>query len=168
MSDIISGSVRKIPFLALGVIALLALFVHSVAAAPGNLDPTFGTGGKVTTSLGSLGSGGYSVAVQTDGKIVVAGYSFGSNYDFALVRYTASGALDAGFGTGGKVITPIGSNDTGYSVALQSDGKIVVFGKSSNGSNYGSALVRYTASGALDVGFGTGGKVTTPIGIGSD
>ena len=49
------------------------------------------------------------MAVQSDGKIVVAGFLNGSNYDFALVRYTAAGALDASFGSGGKVTTDFGS-----------------------------------------------------------
>ena len=55
---------------------------------PGALDPGFGTGGKVTTDFGSSGDFSSSVAVQSDGKIIVAGYSYnGSDYDFALVRY---------------------------------------------------------------------------------
>jgi len=133
--------------------------------ADGALDSSFGTGGKVTTPIGSSDDYGYSVAVQSDGKIVVAGYSYIGDADFALVRYTSSGALDMSFGTGGKVTTPIGDGpDLGRSVALQSDGKIVVAGSSWIGSNYDFALVRYTADGALDKSFGTGGKVTTPIG----
>ena len=63
MSDIFSSRVRKIPFFALGVITMLALFVHPVAAAPGDLDITFGSGGKVTTPIGSSNDYGYSVAV---------------------------------------------------------------------------------------------------------
>jgi uncharacterized delta-60 repeat protein len=140
--------------------------------AGGALDTSFGGTGKVTTTIGSSSDYGNSVAVQADGKLVVAGYSHnGSNYDFALVRYAATGALDTSFGGGtGKVTTPIGSSeDTGYSVAVQSDGKIVVAGASSNGSNADFALVRYTTTGALDTSFGGGtGKVTTPIGSSSD
>ena len=108
--------------------ALIALLAPHVSAAPGDLDPTFGTGGKVTTPIGSTNDQGNSVVVQSDGKIVVAGYSgVGGNNDIALVRYTASGALDTSFGTGGKVTTPIGSgNDRANSVAVQNDGKILV------------------------------------------
>jgi uncharacterized delta-60 repeat protein len=155
----------------LGLGAIIALLAPFADGAPGGLDTSFGMGGKVTTSIGSLSDGGRSVALQSDGKIVVAGYSYntGSNYDFALVRYTSSGVLDGSFGTGGKVTTPIGSGaDEGYSVALQSDGKIVVAGYSYNGSNNDFALVRYTSGGALDSSFGTGGKVTTPIGSSDD
>ncbi len=139
--------------------------------ANGSLDSTFGTGGKVTTPIGTYGDLGYSVAVQPDGKIVVSGGSvIGSNVDFALVRYNADGSLDSTFGTGGKVTTPIigTSEDYGYSVAVQPDGKIVVSGYSSNGSDYDFALVRYNADGSLDSTFGTGGKVTTPIGTSTD
>ena len=78
-------------------------------------------GGKVITPIGSSADVGNSVAVQSDGKIIVAGYSHnGSNDDFALVRYTAAGVLDPSFGTGGKVTTDFGGgNDYGLSVAVQ-------------------------------------------------
>jgi uncharacterized delta-60 repeat protein len=140
------------------------------SAQPGSLDLSFGTGGIVTTPIGSGNDGAYSVAIQTDGKLVVAGRSGnGVNTDFALVRYTTNGALDLTFGTGGIVTTPVGSsNDWAFSVAIQTDGKIVVAGRSYNGSNNDFALVRYTTNGALDLTFGTGGIVTTPIGSGSD
>ena len=120
----------------------LALARYTTAGA---LDPGFGTGGKVITAFGSGTDQGYSVAVQGDGKIIVAGYTAnGSNTDFALVRYTAAGALDPSFGTGGKVTTDFGSgNDYGRSVAVQSDGKIIVAGEAWNGSNTDFALVRY-------------------------
>jgi uncharacterized delta-60 repeat protein len=75
-------------------------------AAPGDLDLSFGGGGKVTTAIGTGGDFGYSVIQQADGKLVVAGYSYnGSNDDFALVRYNADGSLDTGFDGDGKVTT---------------------------------------------------------------
>ncbi|MFM7739124.1 MAG: delta-60 repeat domain-containing protein, partial [Planctomycetota bacterium] len=108
--------------------------------------------------------------IQHDGKIVVAGYAWiGSNDYFALVRYNADGSLDTSFGTGGKVTTPVGtSDDFGFSVTLQPDGKIVVAGQAWGGSSWDFALVRYNADGSLDTTFGTAGKVTTPVGTGSD
>jgi uncharacterized delta-60 repeat protein len=137
-------------------------------AQPGSLDLSFGTGGVVTTDFGGFDDGGYSVAIQTDGKLVVAGWSDNgpiNNSDFALVRYTTNGALDLTFGTGGRVATPIGSGDSrGYEVAIQTDGKLVVAAVSFSGGNPVFALVRYTTNGALDLTFGTGGIVTTPIG----
>ncbi|KAF0172455.1 MAG: hypothetical protein FD161_4034 [Limisphaerales bacterium] len=134
----------------------------------GTLDTTFGTGGKVLTLVGGTDAESHTVTVQSDGKIVVAGYAFNglAYYDFALVRYTSTGALDPTFGSGGMVITPFISNsgDYGRSVAVQSDGKIVVAGYTENATTTDFALVRYTSAGALDPTFGTGGKVTTPVG----
>ena len=138
--------------------------------AAGVLDTTFGTGGKVITPIGSGADHIRAMAVQSDGKIVVAGNSHnGTNYDFAVARYTAAGALDTGFSTDGKVTTAIGSgNETAFAVAVQSDGKIVAAGHSHNGTDEDFALVRYTAAGALDTGFSTDGKVTTAIGSGNE
>jgi uncharacterized delta-60 repeat protein len=151
-------------------VMLVALWVPILAApaqaSPGDLDPTFGSGGTVSTPIGSSAGFGNGVVVQPDGKILVAGTSLGPTFsDFAVVRYTPSGGLDGSFGSGGKVTTSFGSVDDGaFAVALQTDGKIVVAGRSHNGSNYDFALARYTSAGALDLSFGSGGKVTTPIG----
>jgi uncharacterized delta-60 repeat protein len=136
----------------------------------GSLDTGFGTGGKVTTPIGSSDDKALALAIQSDGRIVAAGYSSnGSNYDFALVRYNTDGTLDTTFGTGGKVTTPVGSDhDAANALVIQSDGRIVAAGYSYNGSNYDFALVRYNTDGSLDITFGTGGKVTTPVGSGDD
>jgi uncharacterized delta-60 repeat protein len=136
----------------------------------GTLDTTFDSDGKVTTAIGSGADIAQSVAIQTDGKIVAAGYSNnGSNVDFALVRYNTDGTLDTSFDSDGKVTTDIASdNDFAYSVALQSDGKIVVAGHSDNGSNEDFALVRYNTDGTLDTSFDSDGKVTTGIGSEDD
>jgi len=101
---------------------------------------------------------------------VVAGFSNnGSNFDFALVRYNTDGTLDTSFDSDGKVTTAIGSgNDVAYSVAIQSDGKIVAAGYSDNGSNDDFALVRYNTDGSLDTSFDSDGKVTTAIGVSDD
>jgi uncharacterized delta-60 repeat protein len=137
----------------------------------GALDTSFNGTGKVTTPVGPNHDEAYSVAVQGDGKILVAGTSYnGSNYDFALVRYTSAGALDTSFNGTGKVTTPIGSSaDIGSAVLVQSDGRIILAGSYYNGSNYDFALARYMSTGALDTSFGGGlGTVTTPIGSGND
>jgi uncharacterized delta-60 repeat protein len=138
--------------------------------ADGSLDNTFDSDGKVTTAIGSGSEEGFSVAIQIDGKIVVAGYSYnGLNHDFALVRYNADGSPDNTFDSDGKVTTAIGSgNDIAYSVAIQSDGKIVVAGESPNGSDDDFALVRYNTDGSLDNTFDSDGKVTTAIGSSTD
>ena len=122
----------------------------------GSLDTSFGSGGVVTTAVGASRDGGLNVAIQPDGKLVVAGYSLGSTYDFALVRYNADGSLDTSFGSGGIVTTEVGtSDDLGYSVTIQPDGKLVVTGYSSNGLDADFAVVRYNADGSLDTSFGT-------------
>jgi uncharacterized delta-60 repeat protein len=132
-------------------------------AAPGDLDPTFGTDGKVVTNLGGT-EAAYSVALQMDGKIVVAGISNANGSDdFMVTRYLEDGTLDASFGTGGTVLTDLsgaGSTDLGRRLAIQTDGKIVVVGETdagTGGKNY--ALVRYMPDGTLDSSFGTGGLV---------
>ncbi len=138
--------------------------------ANGALDTNFNGVGKVITAIGNGNDGAYSVALQPDGKIVVAGSCLnGTTYDFCLARYLASGALDLSFNGTGKVITAIGSGtDAAYSVALQPDGKIVVAGRCSNGTNTDFCLARYLASGALDVSLNSTGTVITTIGSGGD
>ena len=123
----------------------------------GTLDTSFGGGdGIVTTAVGAGNDAGYSVTVQADGKILVAGLSLiGGNNDFALVRYNSDGTLDTSFGGGdGIATTAIGAGaDGGYGVMVQDDGKIVVAGTSNNGSNDDFAVVRYNSDGTLDTGF---------------
>jgi uncharacterized delta-60 repeat protein len=145
----------------------IALVRYTVS---GTLDTTFGSTGVVTTSIGPGDDYGRAVAIQDDGRIVAAGYaSNGSDYDFTLVRYTTSGALDTTFGSTGVVTTPTGpGSGRAYDVAIQEDGGIVAAGEAWNGSDSDIAVVRYTLSGALDTTFGNGGVVTTPIGSGSN
>ncbi|MFC1762729.1 FG-GAP-like repeat-containing protein, partial [Planctomycetota bacterium] len=139
-----------------------------------NEAPTIGGDGDgdgiVITDMGSDNDQAVSMAVQSDGKVVVVGSVHnGSNYDFAIVRYNADGSLDTAFDTDGKITTAIGSGDDyGQSVAIQSDGKIVVTGYSHNGSNYDIAVVRYNTDGSLDTSFDSDGKVTTAVGSGHD
>jgi uncharacterized delta-60 repeat protein len=118
---------------------------------------------KVVTDFGSGSDYGASVAVQADGKIVVAGSCVDNFDDFALARYNSNGNLDTGFGSGGKVLTDFASSsDLAKGVALQSDGKIVVAGESHSGTVTGDfALARYNANGTLDTSFDLDGKVTT-------
>ncbi|MGI8788174.1 MAG: FG-GAP-like repeat-containing protein [Pyrinomonadaceae bacterium] len=170
----LSNTARNVfgKFLFLLAALCLCLPISQIVRAqmPGDLDTTFGTSGKVITPIGNSNDGISAVAVQTDGKIIAAGYSdSGSNLDFALARYNADGTLDSTFGTGGKVITPIGSsNDLISAVAIQTDGKIVAAGYSDNGTNLDFALARYNSNGTLDTTFGTSGKVITPIGSRDD
>ena len=158
------------------VAALAAALVAAVVVpaggvtAEGSLDPSFDVDGKVVTQIGSGSDAATAVVLQSDGKIVAAGYSHnGANLDFALVRYNSNGSLDMSFDSDGKVTTPIGSSDDyAYAVVLQSDGKIVVVGYGNTGTNTDVVLVRYDLDGSLDTTFDGDGKVTTPIGSSND
>src|SRR5206468_12355332 len=116
--------------------AALLLLPAAGRANPGDLDPTFGIGGKVTTGIGT-DDYGYAVAIQADGKLVVAGETNnGINYDVALVRYNANGTLDPTFGTGGRVTTAVGTSEIGReSRRERADGKLVGAGETNKGSN---------------------------------
>ncbi|MCX6198776.1 MAG: delta-60 repeat domain-containing protein [Bacteroidetes bacterium] len=132
----------------------------------GSLDNTFGTAGIVATNFGTADEVARAVAIQTDGKIVVAGYgTIGSKLNFTIARYQTNGSLDSTFGTNGKQNTAIGIyNDFATAIAIQTDGKILVTGYTqTNGFSYFTdfAMVRYTTNGTLDNNFGTGGIVTT-------
>ena len=138
----------------------------------GTLDTSFGPNGdgKIITDFGSSPTkvsleGAEAVAIQPDGKIVVAGVVSQADAvnqldsDFVLVRYLETGSVDSGFG-GGSVRTNIGGkSDVLSAVALQPDGKIVAAGRVADGGGDDPdiGLARYNASGSLDPGFGTGG-----------
>jgi uncharacterized delta-60 repeat protein len=133
---------------------------------PARLDLAFGMIGRVTFPLGTSDDLGHGTALQTDGRIVVAGAIWnGSNMDFGVARFLPDGAPDFSFSGDGKVITPIGASmDFGQCVAVQTDGKIVVAGHSFNGSNLDVAVVRYTAAGVPDTTFSGDGIFTLDLG----
>lgn len=134
--------------------------------ADGSLDDTFDTDGKVVTSLGENNDGANSIAIQEDGKIIIAGNGIVNdiNDDFVLVRYNTNGSLDVSLDTDGIVTTEIGaSTDIANSLVVQNDGKIVLAGSSNNGSNDDFAVVRFNANGSLDNTFDTDGIVTTTV-----
>jgi len=132
----------------------------------GSLDTSFGNGGRVITSLCPDNDVGRSVTLQSDGKILVAGYARLNNLnEFAVARYNTDGTLDSSFGSGGTVITSVGSgNDYGLSVRVQTDGRILVGGFANAGVPNHFALVRYNVDGSLDSTFDPqdtlGGTVT--------
>lgn len=128
----------------------------------------------VTTSIGSNIDGVSDVAIQPDGKIVVAGHTNNStdpmstDFDFALVRYDSGGSLDMTFNGTGIITTPIGNGDDfGVAMDISPEGKIVLAG-----ANYGDApsgecaVVRYNDNGSLDPEFNGTGIVTTPCDVG--
>lgn len=131
----------------------------------GSLDTSFGAGGLVTTVIGDL-SGAFDATRQSDGKIVVAGWStLSAKKRFAIARYNSNGSLDTTFGSFGTTTTTIGTDeDVAYGVIQQTDGKLVAAGYSKSGAVISVALVRYQHDGSIDTSFGTSGKVITTIG----
>lgn len=130
--------------------AILFGVVSTASAAPGELDPTFGSGGKVTTPLEATAMS-TAVVVQPDGKVVAAGTA-DNNGSFALVRYNRDGTLDRSFGTGGVAKKPVGHTGV-FGMVLQPDGRFVVVGHA--GTAFG--LVRFNGDGSVDDTFGSGG-----------
>ena len=132
----------------------------------GSLDASFGNGGKVVTNFGTSGEEARAVAVQPDGKIVVAGNVGGGGARIGLARYLPDGSLDATFGSGGEVLTTVQGNDVAYALAVQPDGRIVVAGSSGPAYQVQSDFVvlRYNPDGSPDATFGTQGVVTTFFG----
>ncbi len=139
----------------------------------GSLDATFDGDGIVTTDFGGTDDQAFGVAIASGGVIVAVGSTFlnGIN-DFAVARYTMNGALDQGFDGDGKVTTAFGNGSNEYAddVIIQPDGKIVAAGFTNVNPDPNVskefALVRYLTTGALDTGFGLGGKVNAPEGEG--
>jgi len=131
----------------------------------GSLDSTFGNAGHAINDFSpptlSLPT---QLALQKDGKIVIAGWGSGGTFsiEFALARYNSNGTLDQTFGTGGKVVTGFfGFQDEIYGIAIQPDGKIVAAGRAGKvGVGFLFAVARYNSNGSLDTSFADGGKFT--------
>lgn len=151
-----------------------AISDEAVAAAvpvvPGDLDTSFSGNGMVTTDFDVKRDEANAVAIQPDGKIVVAGRTAEpaslSNPDFALARYHANGTLDTSFSGDGKLTTDFGVNSSARAVALQPDGKIVAAGGTESVLDDPDdfALARYLPNGSLDPTFSGDGLVTTEFG----
>lgn len=164
----------KTSFLIVACALVACWSIH--AQVPGTFDNTFGTNGLVLTNIsvapaspmGNTDDEARAVAIQTDGKIVVAGVTddwSGSNYDFAVCRYLSNGALDTTFSLDGKQVNVISNSIEFVSdVEIQSDGKIVVLGT----SNSQFVLVRFQSNGTLDNSFGVGGIVQTQVSPGAE
>src|SRR5712692_1324893 len=138
----------------------------------GSADGGFGSAGLAATLVGAAGGAASTLALQPDGKILVAGTAFAhgsADDEFALARFTSAGQLDLSFGSEGIVTTDFGSGEAGGrpaldragGVAIESDGKIVV-GGSTRGDHQAFAVARYNIDGSLDSSFGVGGKAQIP------
>jgi uncharacterized delta-60 repeat protein len=176
-------STRAMLIVALATVIAVTLFARprpAAAAADGDLDASFGSGGKIVSDFFGRSNNANAIALQSDGKIVVAGHALSASGppDFALARYHSDGSLDTSFGSGGRVTTDFaGRSDNAAAVAIQPDGKILAAGGADLGADPGPvpgngqfnfALARYNPDGSLDVSFGAGGKVTTDFNGGLD
>jgi uncharacterized delta-60 repeat protein len=148
--------------LTLAVLLLSSNALPPAHAAAGDLDPSFGSGGKVTTDFFGSNDQATTVLQQADGKIIAVGFG-SSGARFALARYNTDGSLDPSFGSGGKVLTSFfDRGDLAFAGVLQPDGKIIAAGTATDTNGFlNFGLARYNTNGSLDLSFGTGGKVLT-------
>ncbi len=170
MRPALSHRLLRLVSLATALLTAAAIQADTINAG---LDPTFGAAGKVTVDLASTETlptrdVAYAVAVQDDGRIVIAGESKGP---FAVIRLTSTGLLDPMFGSAGKTLLfgpslpGIEPSDGARDVVIQPDGKIIVGGVVT--TSFFPALrhitgARLSADGMLDQAFGTGGTVFIP------
>lgn len=152
---------------------------HAAAPTPtataspraGTLDAGFGDAGVVTTDFAGRSDLVNAMAIQPDGRIVVAGQSLppDGRGGFAVARYLPDGTLDPSFGDGGRVLTPpsAGSFASATAVALDAAGRILLAGSSIASPTSSWQVVRYTARGDVDTSFGAGGVVELPDTSGS-
>lgn len=130
-----------------------------------SLDPFFGNQGKVLIQLSRRGDRVEGVAIQKDGKIVVAGVGdVAGGADFIIVRLLVNGELDSSFGVGGVVRLDLGGKEKVFGLVIQKNGKIIVGGASRDFHKSVLALARFTSNGDLDKAFGQGGVVKTAVG----
>jgi uncharacterized delta-60 repeat protein len=129
----------------------------------GTLDTTFGTGGAMTVNTSATNDEFDAIALQADGRIVVAGAAetTGTQTGMVAARLDTSGALDASFGGTGQVTVDFGGPSRAFALGVQPDGKLVLGGFAHPSSTDDYALARLLSDGTLDAGFGSGGLVTT-------
>ncbi|GBD99259.1 hypothetical protein BMS3Abin07_01294 [bacterium BMS3Abin07] len=139
----------------------------------GKPDTSFGSGGWVTTDIAADFNSAYTLAIQQDGRIIVAGDAvtdpISGVTSFALVRYNPDGSMDDTFGVSGVVTTainPLGSNAIN-DIAIQPDGRIVATGRSFSADSFDTpvVVVRYNTDGSINTSFGNNGVVQTSIGV---
>ena len=130
----------------------------------GGLDPTFSGDGKKTTDLGSDLEEIYGVGVRLDGKIVVAGYTFGTDSDLALARYRPNGALDTTFSGDGRRVIDLGGDEAIWAMTLLPNGKVLGVGEAFGDADKDFLLARFRAGGALDGTFSGDGRTLTDFG----
>ena len=132
----------------------------------GTLDSDFGGDGIVTTSIGGA-TYGRAIALQTDGKILVAGGAELSTTDFAVARYFPDGSLDPSFSGDGVSTIGLSDTDMANAVAVQTDGKILLAGYYTIGASRYFAVARLNTDGSADSGFGLNGHTFAQVGEGT-
>ena len=160
---------RSASMTGLAIAFAVLLAAPATAAGPGDLDTSFDYDGRVIADVfGGDHDAGYDVAVQRDGRIVVAGSRGGGavRYNFALMRFNPDGSVDTSFESGGRTLTDFdGDDDVARAVAIQPDGKIVAAGYATFGNREPDfAIARYTSDGELDSTFAGNGKAATDFG----
>jgi uncharacterized delta-60 repeat protein len=138
----------------------------------GGMDTSFGNGGRVLLDLGGGAEAAHAVALQADGKLLVAGSvdETGKGKSVLLVRLNADGSIDSGFGQGGQVVSAIGGGSgEAFAIAVQADGKIVLGGHAARSATTGLdfALLRFNSNGTPDTSFGQGGVVVDAMRAGT-
>ena len=137
----------------------------------GTIDESFGTNGKIISSLIPYSPYGNKLVFQPDGKFLITSckqYSSDPNYYFGVERYSPEGVLDTTFGTDGQAVSSFGNGQSiPASLALQPDGKILVAGRYQPTNARQLALMRFTAEGSIDTTFDSDGKIVTNFGNGS-
>jgi len=134
----------------------------------GTLDRTWNGTGKVITPIGTSTDDAHAIALQTDGKVLLAGRCFaGTNNEFCVLRYRADGTLDTDWNGTGRVMSPIGSGSaSAAAIAVQSDGKVLVAGECWSGTASAFCMLRYQTDGNPDLSWNGSGKTITQIGSG--
>ena len=130
----------------------------------GEIDSSFGTDGFTISDFFVDWDLAAAAAVQSDGKIVVAGqtYSLTGDYKLILARYTKNGKLDSSFGTNGSVITNFNTSFAiGNGIAIQDDDKILI---AANVDDFNFAVARFTKNGKIDNSFNNNGYVAVDLG----
>lgn len=180
----VASGVRGSSRWSLGVMVLV-LGAATAWAAGGGFDPTFGSGGVTVTPIAQIGGGVWDSAVQPDGRVVVVGDEWtglrdansSQIFQWAIRRYESTGALDTGFGTGGRVALfgTLSGSSVPFDVALDSAGRVVAAGRTrvqvttttggkkptTTTQTLSHAVVaRLLPNGQLDSSFGNGGLVT--------
>jgi uncharacterized delta-60 repeat protein len=134
----------------------------------GALDGSFGSGGIVITARDSTNEQALAIAVQGDGKILLAGMA---NGDFGIARYNSNGSADATWGSAGSGFVTLAfgtSLESATSIAVQPDGKVVVGGYTRFSGNFDFAVARFNANGTLDTSFDADGRATKDLGTTTD